>query len=269
MGAGEVRTAGRAFRLAGGCALVATGVGATWVTMRRRAAEPWPQAERWPSGTRVRWVDETHVEPGPDGQARQVRTGDEGVVVDDYSPISFVVSFAELTFCTPRSSVVRSDRQPPRLVVIAGLPGAGKTTHARALETQLPAVRLCADDWLDALSQDLWDETAREQIERLQWELARRLLALGTSVIIEWGTWSRTERDRIREQGRRLGARLELHYLDAADAQLLARVHERGREQPPISQDQLRAWRERFEVPTRDEMQGWDAVELIRPRTRV
>jgi predicted kinase len=154
-------------------------------------------------------------------------------------------------------------------VVIAGLPGAGKTTHARALETQRPAVRLCADDWLDALSQDLWDETAREQIERLQWELARRLLALGTSVIIEWGTWSRTERDRIREQGRRLGARLELHYLDAADAQLLARVHERGREQPPISQDQLRAWRERFEVPTRDEMQGWDAVELIRPRTRV
>lgn len=256
-----------AARLAGTFALVAASVGATWVTLRCRPAARRPPEERWPSGTRVRWIDEPVAVPGPDGRARQVRPGDQGAVVDDDPPISFVVSFSDLTCCAPRSSVARRDRQPTRLVVVAGLPGAGKTTHARALEAQLPAVRLCADDWLDALDRDLWDETAREQIEALQWELAQRLLTLGTSVIIEWGTWSRAERDRLREQGRRLGARVELHHLDAGDEQLLARVHDRGRERPPISRDQLAAWRDRFEVPTQDEARGWDAIELIRPPT--
>jgi len=87
-----------------------------------------------------------------------------------------------------------------RLIIVCGLPGAGKTTHAKALEQSLGAVRLCADDWMDALGFNLWNESARAKVEALQWTLGRRLLTIGQSIVIEWGTWARSERDALREE---------------------------------------------------------------------
>ena len=40
----------------------------------------------------------------------------------------------------------------PTLIVICGLPGAGKTTLAKQIEHDLPALRLTPDDWMTALS---------------------------------------------------------------------------------------------------------------------
>ena len=93
-----------------------------------------------------------------------------------------------------------------RLIIVCGLPGSGKTTVAQALEHDFGAVRLSPDDWMDALSVNLYDEESRQRIETLQWTLAQRLLALGMVVIIEWGTWARAERDTLRLRARELGA---------------------------------------------------------------
>ncbi len=53
---------------------------------------------------------------------------------------------------------------PPRLIIVCGLPGSGKTTHAEQVEQNLGAVRFCADEWMEALGIDLWDAAARERI---------------------------------------------------------------------------------------------------------
>ncbi len=74
-----------------------------------------------------------------------------------------------------------------RLIILCGLPGSGKTTLARQLETLLPAFRMSADDWMDELSINLHAEEQRARIEALQWRLTQRLLTLGQSVIVEWG----------------------------------------------------------------------------------
>jgi predicted kinase len=155
-----------------------------------------------------------------------------------------------------------SDERPV-LVLVSGLPGAGKTTYAKVLEQQLGAVRLCADDWLEELALDLWDEEAREQMEGLQWQVARRLLSLGVAIVIQWGTWSRAERDRIRDEARQLGARAELHHLDAPLDLLHQRVVARGREQLAIERGQLEQWQAMFEVPTEHEAALWDAFETV------
>jgi predicted kinase len=55
----------------------------------------------------------------------------------------------------------------PRLIIVCGLPGSGKTAHAKLLESRLGAIRFSPDEWMDALSLDLFDEGSREKIEAL------------------------------------------------------------------------------------------------------
>ena len=146
----------------------------------------------------------------------------------------------------------------PRLIIVCGLPGSGKTTVAKRLETTLAAIRFSADDWLDALAISLYDEEMRAKIESIQWKLAQQLLSLGQFVIIEWGTWGRSERDTLRLGARALGAAVELHYLDAPVDELFARIHRRAMENPPIQRADMVRWSQQFQAPTPEELTLFD-----------
>lgn len=145
-----------------------------------------------------------------------------------------------------------------RLIIVCGLPGSGKTTHAKQLEATLGAVRLAPDEWMDALSLNLWDEAKRAQIEALQWQLAQQLLPSGVTVVIEWGTWGRSERNALRLRARELGAAVELHYLSAPIDLLFERVQRRGMETPPIKREQFLEWAKAFQTPTTEELALFD-----------
>lgn len=146
----------------------------------------------------------------------------------------------------------------PRLIIVCGLPGSGKTTLAKALEAKLNAVRFCPDEWMSALSIDIYDEAKREKIEKLQWELGRQMLKLGAIIIIEWGTWGRSERDELRLGAQAIGAAVELHYLSAPIDVLFERLQKRGMENPPIERHDLLKWSEIFQAPTDEEMALFD-----------
>ena len=153
-----------------------------------------------------------------------------------------------------------------RLIIVCGLPGAGKTTVATALAEQHDGVRYSPDDWMDAIGINLWDEAKRAGIEQLQWQQAQSLLALGGTAIIEWGTWARAERDTLREGARALGAAVELVHMDAPIDVLLDRITRRGRESPPIDRAMLEDASRAFERPTAEELALYDSPVKARPR---
>lgn len=145
------------------------------------------------------------------------------------------------------------------LHLICGLPGAGKSTLARQLETAGEGIRLSPDEWLLTLGSGLHDETMRERVERLQWSLGQQLLAGGVSVILENGFWSRAEREAYRSAALRQGAATRLHYLAVPIGELKRRVAARNRGLPAgevVDPDDLDTWSALFEPPTDEELRG-------------
>ena len=148
-----------------------------------------------------------------------------------------------------------------RLVLLCGLPGSGKTTTGRRIAAETGGVRFCPDEWMTALDIDLFDETFRATLEALQWELAQELLALQLTVIIEWGVWSRAERDVVRERARELGARVDLVYLDVPVDVLWERLEARNALRPGtrlFNREELLRWVKLFEAPDADEQSLFD-----------
>jgi len=107
------------------------------------------------------------------------------------------------------------------LILISGLPGSGKTTLAKRFEAERRAVRMCPDDWIEALLKDPDDTSEkgrlRDAVENLQWDLAKTYLSKGLTVILENGFWAEEERTQYAMEALALGARIELYAMDSSD----------------------------------------------------
>ena len=152
----------------------------------------------------------------------------------------------------------------PTLHLTCGLPGAGKTTLARRLAVERDALRFTKDELVLALGGDLYDDELRDLVEAKLVELAFELLAAGRSCILDFGLWSREERDALRLRARAAGVRVELHVLDVEPEELRRRIAERYADAPhttaEISAEQLAEWASSFERPSEDERRLFDST---------
>jgi predicted kinase len=152
----------------------------------------------------------------------------------------------------------------PTLHLTCGLPGSGKTTLARRLAAERDAHRFTKDEWVLALGGDLYDDELRDRVETQLIELAFELLGAGRSCILDFGLWSREERDALRLRARAQGVRVELHVLDVEPDELLRRVDRRYADEPhttaEISAEQLAEWVASFERPDEAERSLFDSA---------
>jgi predicted kinase len=152
----------------------------------------------------------------------------------------------------------------PTLHLTCGLPGSGKTTLARRLAVERDAFRFTKDELVLALGGDLYDDELRDLVEAKLIELAFELLAAGRSCILDFGLWSREERDALRLRARAEGYRVELHVLDVEPDELLLRIDTRYSDAPhttaEISAGQLAEWASSFEKPDEDERRLFDSA---------
>ena len=152
------------------------------------------------------------------------------------------------------------------LHLMVGLPCSGKTTLARTLEYQHSALRLTLDEWhLRLFGQDAEDPEHNSRhriIETLQWDVARRALALGTNVILDFGFWAREEREDYRSRAKQLGASSEVHFLDVPDDELLRRLAQRNTQSSVLAfnipEEMMKPWIAFFQKPMPDELRRRD-----------
>jgi predicted kinase len=105
----------------------------------------------------------------------------------------------------------------------------------------------------------LVDYPPRFRLEPYLLKHAEQLLRASVSVIVEFASWSRAERDGIRDVAVRSGVSCELHFLDAPLLELERRVRARGGPDATIlAEEVLLKLGHRFERPTEEEAALYD-----------
>lgn len=117
--------------------------------------------------------------------------------------------------------------------LIHGYLGVGKTTFAKRLEAELPALRFSHDEWMSRLFGEDPPEAEFGENHRRVWDLMEtlwpRALRLGLDVVLDLGFWRRAERDRARELAKAVGAEARLYALSCPNDVAWARIEARNR----------------------------------------
>jgi predicted kinase len=157
-------------------------------------------------------------------------------------------------------------QQAPLAFLLHGYLGVGKTTLARRLEAEHAAIRFTHDEWMRALYGDdppqAYFADYAGRVSRLIEGTWTRCLELGLNVVLDFGFWSRSERDHTRARIAQLGGECRLYRLTCPDEVARQRIEGRNRDPDaslfiaPATYDALK---ERFEPLEPDE---W-AIEMI------
>ncbi len=150
------------------------------------------------------------------------------------------------------------------LHMMVGLPGSGKTTEAKELEQAHHALRLTPDEWQFFLfGHDISDpehDARHTKVEELMWEVAVKVLQAGCDVILDFGFWTKSERDEFRRKARALGADTKIHYMDVPGDIIWERLEARNRSAGDnavfyVGRKEFDEWSGLFEVPTKEELE--------------
>jgi predicted kinase len=150
------------------------------------------------------------------------------------------------------------------LFLIVGLPGAGKTMRAKSLAAEHAALRLTPDEWMISLFGDPQPAGKRDLLEGHLISLALEALRLGTSVVLDFGFWSRDERSSLRWLAGSVGASSKVVYLPVDRATQLERIQNRWVATPDetfvMTEADVGRWRRRFDVPDAEELAGGEVA---------
>ena len=150
--------------------------------------------------------------------------------------------------------------EPAKLLLMVGLPGAGKTTRAKELAAAHRALRLTPDEWMISLFDGSQPDGKRDLLEGRLIALALQALHLGTNVVLDFGLWGHDERSALRWLATSAGASGQVIYLPVDKDVQRARIAHRQATEPhttfPMTEADLDIWRTQFQAPDAAELDG-------------
>lgn len=119
-----------------------------------------------------------------------------------------------------------------KVIILCGKIASGKSFYANRLKENSKAVILSVDDLMLKLSDsclgDRHDDVAL-RCENYFYGLAEQMIAIGLDVIIDFGYWSRKEREAAREYFKTAGIPFQLHYINTPDERRKIQLEERNK----------------------------------------
>lgn len=156
---------------------------------------------------------------------------------------------------------------PGDVFLLCGKIASGKSHYAETLLRDGYTVLLSQDDFAEQLGLDYFDELHSRLIPKLQYclyELAADISRCGANVVLDFGFWSKRERQYVSEVFRNMRITPRWCYMDVSDTVWVQNIADRNREviaegHPEFRIDaaKMQEINAEFEVPARDEMDIW------------
>ncbi len=145
------------------------------------------------------------------------------------------------------------------LHLIHGYIGAGKTTFAKKLEAETGATRYTFDEWMiDMFGDNPLDFPGSEAKTKTRLSLEVQKNFPAKDLILDYGFWSRKERDEYRELGRSHGAEVILYSvvidMDVAKKRTLLRTERKEKGALFVDENAFEKLKAEFEALDHDEV---------------
>lgn len=118
-----------------------------------------------------------------------------------------------------------------KVIILCGKIASGKTYYANELKEQKKAILLSVDDLMLKLSDSCLGEHHDDMASRCEhffYGLAEQIVKNGTDAVIDFGYWSRRERDEAKEYFVKRGIPSELHYIRTSEDIRLVQLDRRN-----------------------------------------
>lgn len=120
-----------------------------------------------------------------------------------------------------------------KVIMTCGKICSGKSTYCEKLRVNNNAVILSVDEITLVLFGQNVGEKHDEYVEKLEkylFEKSLDIISVGVNVILDWGFWTKAERDYAREFYSSRNVRHEFHYIDISEETWHMRLDKRNKE---------------------------------------
>ena len=154
-----------------------------------------------------------------------------------------------------------------KVYILCGKICSGKSTYSQKLRKSQKAVILSVDDiTLTLLGQNGGDtlDVYVEKLEQYFFQKSVEIVETGINVILDWGFWTKAERDFAKEFYNSHGIEYEFHYISINDEEWYRRLDKRNNDVLEKKSDAYyvdeglaEKFKSIFEIPTKNEIDFW------------
>ena len=158
-----------------------------------------------------------------------------------------------------------------KVFLICGKICSGKSTYSEKLRKEHSAVLLSIDEITLSLFGQHCGEKHDDYVERAEkylFEKSLEILEIGTSVVLDWGFWTKEERDYAKAFYKSRNIDCEFHYIDINDEEWARRLTKRNAAVLKnkvsayyVDENLAKKFSDIFEKPEKEEIDVWVSIK--------